>query len=221
MNGDIFQQVDEYLERLFDDTDEALRQTQLRAQQADLPAISVSPIQGKLLHLFAKMLQAKRILEIGTLGGYSTIWLARGMAEGGRLVTLEADPRHAEVAQQNIAGAGLDDQVEIIVGPALDALPRLETDPRAPFDLVFIDADKESYPAYLEAAVKLSHPGTVILADNVVRAGAVLNPDPEDAKSIGASQFNLELAEHPELDSIIFQQVGAKGHDGLAIAVVN
>lgn len=162
------------------------------------------------------MLGARRILEIGTLGGYSTIWLARGLAAGGKLITLEADPKHAAVASSNIARAGLADAVEVRVGKALDTLPQLE----GPFDLIFIDADKVSYPEYLQWSVRLSRPGTVIVADNVVRKGAIVDADSSDRNVLGVRRFNEILAAEPRLTATTIQTVGSKGYDGFTIARV-
>jgi len=185
---------------------------------ARLPPIQISPGQGKLLYLLAKIHGAKRILEIGTLGGYSTIWLARALGSHGRVVTLESDPHHAAVAQANFRLAGLSDQIEIITGPALATLPDLQKRADPPFDLVFLDADKLNYTNYLDGALKLVRPGGLIIADNVIREGAVLDPATTDESAIGAARFNAALAAHPRLEAIVLQQVGIKGHDGLAIA---
>ena len=218
-------EVDAYIDDLFACTDPVLQAAQQRADQAGLPRIQVSASQGKLLYLLARMVGANRILEIGTLAGFSTIWLARALADGGKLVSLELEQTHAEVARQNLADAGMDERVEMIVGPAIESLARLEKQMRGQpgrpkFDLIFMDADKASYPAYLEWCVRMSRPGTVLLADNVVREGAVLAPDPEDESAVGAAAFNAALAAHPRVESVVMQQVGVKGHDGMAIAVV-
>ncbi|MCW2967142.1 MAG: O-methyltransferase [Solirubrobacteraceae bacterium] len=179
-----------------------------------LPPHEVSPPQGKLLELLARSCGAARILELGTLAGYSTLWLARGLRDGGRIVTLEADPAAAAVARANIERAGMGDVVELIEGAALDTLPGL----RGPFDLVFIDADKRSNPAYLEHALRLTRPGSEIVADNVVRGGAVL--DPQDDSARGARAFLELLSAESRVDATVIQTVGAKGHDGFALAVV-
>jgi predicted O-methyltransferase YrrM len=170
--------------------------------------------------LFARMLNARNILEIGTLGGYSTIWMARGLAEGGRLITLEYEPRHAEVAMANLVRAGLSDRVEIRVGRAGDTLPKLVEEGRGPFDLVFIDADKQGYTEYLEWSMKLSRQGTVIVADNVVRNGAIIDPASSDEMVQGIRRFNRALAAEKRLSATEIQTVGSKGYDGLAIATV-
>ncbi len=183
---------------------------------AGLPAHEVSPPQGKLLHLLARAIGARTILEFGTLGGYSTIWLARALPAGGRLVTLEADPGYAQTARSNIERAGLGGLVDLRVGPALETLPHLD----GPFDLIFIDADKRSNPEYLEWSLRLAREGTLIVADNVVRAGAVLDPETEDPSVRGVRDFIAMIAAEPRLDATAIQTVGAKGWDGFVLAVV-
>jgi predicted O-methyltransferase YrrM len=183
---------------------------------AGLPAIDVAPNQGRLLHILARMVGARRILEIGTLGGYSTIWLARALAAGGRLVTLEAEPRHATVARANIAAAGLADRVEVVVGPALATLPTLA----GPFDFVFIDADKRSNADYLGEALRLARPGAVIVCDNVVRDGRIADPDDASPAVAGTRRFFDRLGAEPRLVATAIQTVGVKGWDGFAIAFV-
>jgi predicted O-methyltransferase YrrM len=217
---ELFAALDGYIDGLFAPEDPALSAALADAEAAGLPDIQVSAGQGKFLYLLAKLAGARRILEVGTLGGYSTIWLARALPEGGRLVTLELERRHADVAARNVARAGLADKVEIIVGPALESLPALAARGQAPFDLVFLDADKVNYPAYFRAAMGMVRPGTLILADNVIRGGAVLNPRPEDPSSGAARDFNAMIAADPRLESIVLQQVGVKGHDGIAISRV-
>ncbi len=211
-----FEAVDNYIDSLFVPDDPALQGAIDRARAHGLPAIEVSPGQGKLLYLLARIAGARRILEIGTLAGYSTIWLGRALPKDGELVSLERDPKHADVARASLKAAGLDGQCDVRSGAALDLLPGLEPS----FDLIFIDANKESYPAYLNHAVRLARPGGLIIADNVVRKGTVLAPPGIDPQAIGAAAFNQSLAEHPHLEAIILQQVGIKGHDGLAIARV-
>jgi predicted O-methyltransferase YrrM len=184
---------------------------------AGLRPIDVSPLQGKFLHLIARAIGARRILEIGTLGGYSTLWLARAVGEAGRVVTLELQPWNAEVARANLAGAGVGDRVEIRVGAALDLLPAVE----GPFDLVFIDADKASQDAYLAWALKLARPGAVIIGDNVVRDGEVANPETRDPNVQGVQRFIDLLAAEPRLSATAIQTVGSKGWDGFAFAVVD
>lgn len=182
---------------------------------AGLPPIAVSVQQGKFLSLLATAMGARRILELGTLGGFSTIWLARGAGPQGQVVTLEYEPKHAEVARANLQRAGLADRVEVIVGAALDTLPSVT----GPFDLVFIDADKENYPAYLDWAVRLARPGAVIVADNVIRQGQILEPE-ADALARAVRQTLQAMGEHPRLDTAVIQTVGAKHWDGFAFAVV-
>ena len=181
-----------------------------------LPKIDVSATQGKMLGLFVRMTKASRVLEIGTLGGYSTIWMAGALADGGKLVTIEVSERHAAVARKNVERAGLGDRVEIRVGAALDVLRSLE----GPFDLIFIDADKVNYPGYLREALRLSRPGTVIIGDNVVRGGAVIDPDSGDPNVRGVREFLQIMAKEPRLSGTVIQTVGEKGWDGFALAVV-
>jgi predicted O-methyltransferase YrrM len=216
MTQEQFADVDRYLVDLFVGEDTALDRAQEAADAAGLPQIQVAPNQGKLLMLLALVSGAKRILEIGTLGGYSTIWLARALRETGKLVTLEFEPLHAKVARRNIDAAGLGDRVDIVVGPALSTLPGLD----GPFDLVFIDADKENYAGYLEWSIRLSRPGTLIIADNVVREGKVIDAGETEPRVVGARQFNALLAADPRVDATAIQVVGGKGWDGFAIARV-
>jgi predicted O-methyltransferase YrrM len=220
MSNETWTAVDRYLTDLFLPPDAALDAALAASVAAGLPDIQVAPIQGKFLSLLALMRGAANILEIGTLGGYSTIWLARALPPGGRLVTLEYEPKHAEVAQANVARAGLADLVEIRMGPALETLPKLAAEGREPFDLTFIDADKENYPAYLDWALKLSRPGSLIIADNVVREGAVIDPADNRPDVVGTRQFNEKLARDSRLMATAIQVVGCKGHDGLAMALV-
>ena len=187
---------------------------------AGLPSIDVSPQQGKLLHLLARMCGARRILEIGTLGGYSTIWLARALAPDGVVVTLEADPRHAEVARANFSRAGVTDRIDLRVGAALETLPRIEAEGGGPFDVVFIDADKEHNADYLAWALRLARPGTVIVGDNVVRSGKITDPAQTDPRVKGTQRFFELLASEPRLTATAIQTVGAKGWDGFALALV-
>jgi predicted O-methyltransferase YrrM len=209
--------VDAYVsERLLADADPVFEAI-LRANAAGgLPAIDVSPAQGKFLHLLVKIAGARRILEIGTLGGYSTVWMASALPPEGRLVTLEYAPHHAEVARENIARAGLLERVEVRQGAALDLLPALA----GPFDLVFIDADKPNNPGYLDWALKLSRPGTVIILDNVVRDGQVTDMSSGDRNVQGSRAAFDFFHDHPELDTTALQTVGLKGYDGFALAVV-
>jgi predicted O-methyltransferase YrrM/quinol monooxygenase YgiN len=211
--------VDDYLEELFTPPDPALQATLDSSAAAGLPPIQVSATQGKLLHVIARSMGARRILEIGTLAGYSTIWLARALPADGRLVTLELDPKHAEVARANVARAGLADRVEIRIGRALDTLPRLAAEHAGPFDLTFIDADKVGYTDYLDWAIKLSRPGSLILADNVIRDGAVTESTTGDEMVDGIRRFTAALAADPRVSATAVQTVGAKGYDGFAAAV--
>ena len=210
--------IDDYIQDLFP-PDNALVQALESSEQAGLPQINVSPNQGRLLYVLALMSGARKILEIGTLGGFSTINLARALPQGGRLITLEYSPKHAEVARANIERAGLGDVVEVRVGAALDTLPEIERAGEGPFDLFFIDADKESYPAYLDWAIRLSRPGSVILSDNLIRDGAVMDPPPDNTAAQAIARFNRELAANPRLESIILP-VMRENVDGLGISVV-
>ena len=214
--------VDKYLTDLFVPPDPAFDAALDASRAAGLPAINVSPSEGKLLHLLARSHGAKRILEIGTLGGYSTIWLARALPAPptGKLVTLEFNPVHADVARANIDRAGLSEIVDIRVGRAIDALPKLEAERAGPFDLIFIDADKPSNPDYLAWSLRLSRPGTLIIADNVVRGGDVLDAASTDASVRGIREFNELLAAEPRVSATAIQTVGSKGHDGFALALV-
>jgi predicted O-methyltransferase YrrM len=211
------QQVDTFLNSTLIGDDPVLSAALEASDSAGLPPIAVSAQQGKFLSLLAGATGSRRILEIGTLGGFSTIWLARGAGPEGRVVTLEYEAKHAEVAKANLERAGVGERVEIVVGAALDTLPTLTG---GPFDLVFIDADKENYVAYLEWAIKLSHPGSVIVADNVVREGRVLRPQPDDHAAQAVRQTIEAMGQHPRLDTAVLQTVGAKNWDGLAIALV-
>ncbi|WP_294537547.1 O-methyltransferase [uncultured Rhodoblastus sp.] len=212
--------VDDYIVGRLVPPDSALDAALAANRAAGLPAIDVSPAQGKLLQLFARMVGARKVLEIGTLGGYSTIWLARALPADGLVVTLEALPRHAEVARQNIERAGLSARVEIRVGPALETLPVLAREGGGAFDLVFIDADKRGNPDYLQWAIKLARVGAVIVVDNVVRDGAVLDADSDSADIQGIRRFYDDLAGDARLSATAIQTVGAKGWDGFAIAFV-
>jgi predicted O-methyltransferase YrrM len=204
--------VDRYLESLLVASDPALD----AARAGDLPAIEVAPVQGKLLHLLALLVGPRAILELGTLGGYSTIWLARAVAPDGRLITLEASPTHAAAARENLARAGLSDVVTVIVGSALETLPTLA----GPFDLVFIDADKQHNAEYFDWAIRLGRPGTLIVADNVIRGGAVLDDEADDPRVAGMRRFFERLGAEPRVSATAIQTVGVKGYDGFALAVV-
>jgi len=213
--------VDRYIEELFVQSDPALEAALKASAEAGLPAIQVSPAQGKLLQILARAVGARSILEIGTLGAYSTIWLARALPAGGRLVTLEANPKHAEVAGSNIARAGLAEVVDLRLGPARETLPQLAAEGRGPFDLVFIDADKPGYSDYFEWALKLGRRGSLIIADNVVRKGAVTDANSDDASVKGIRRFNESVQAEPRVSATAIQTVGSKGYDGIAIAVIN
>ncbi len=211
--------IDGYIEDLFNPNDEELADALKESQRNGLPEIHVSPNEGKLLYILAKISGAKKALEIGTLGGYSTIWLARALPDGGRVLSLEYEAKHAEVARANIARAGLADRVEVRVGAALDLLPQIQASGEGPFDLFFIDADKVNYPAYLEWAIKLSRPGSVILSDNLIRDGAVIEPPADDPAAAATARFNRMLATNPRLESIIVPII-RENTDGLGITVV-
>lgn len=212
--------VDHYLEDALGLSDAVLDAALATAKTAGLPEIAVTPAQGKLLWLLARSRGARRILEIGTLGGYSAIWLARALPPGGRLVTLELDPKHAAVAVANFARAGLAPLVDLRVGPALETLPKLAAEGAAPFDLVFVDADKAAMPLYFEWALKLASPGALLVFDNVVREGGVLDDSGADPSVAGVRRLNEMLAAEPRVSATTIQTVGAKGWDGLAIAYV-
>ncbi len=213
-------EVDEYFEDLFLSPDAVLDAALESSHAAGLPAISVTPGQGKFLALLAQARGARTILEIGTLGGYSTIWLARALPTGGRLVTLEYEPKHAEVARRNLARAGLERVVDLRLGRALDTLPRLAEEAQGPFDFVFIDADKEAYTEYFEWALRLSRRGTLIVADNVVRDGDVVDVESGDSRVQGIRRFNERVAREPRVSATAIQTVGGKGYDGFVIALV-
>jgi predicted O-methyltransferase YrrM len=220
MSDNQWTSVDEYFVNLLLPPDGALEETLRRSTAANLPPIAVAPNQGKLLELLARVQQSRRILEIGTLGGYSTIWLARALPADGTLVTLELEPVHAGVARQNIDGAGLGTLVDIRVGPATESLQALIDGDAEPFDFVFIDADKEGYPRYLELTLQLSRPGTVIVADNVVRDGEVTNATSTDERVHGIRAFLEMAAANDRIDGTAVQTVGSKGYDGFALFVV-
>jgi predicted O-methyltransferase YrrM len=208
--------VDRLFDGLLHTEDEALIAARASTETAGMPAIEVSAQHGRLLSLFARITRAKRVLEIGTLAGYSTICLARGVGPQGHVVTLEYEPRHAEVARENLTRAGVADRVEIIVGAALDTLPTVS----GPFDMFFIDADKENNRAYVEAAIALAEPGALIVVDNIARGGRVLDPAPDDLQAAAVRDALAMMGEHPRLDTAAIQTVGAKGWDGFAVAVV-
>ena len=212
--------VDEYFAALFIKPDAALTSALHSSAEAELPDINVAPNQGKLLQLLVSMCGAKRVLEVGTLGGYSAIWMARALPFGGQVVTLELDPRHAEVARMNFRNAGLDKITTLRQGAALDSLQQLIDEKAEPFDLVFIDADKANIPEYFQLSLKLTRAGSVIIVDNVVRKGEVINPHSIDPSVIGVRQFNDLVAAEPRVSATALQTVGAKGYDGLVIMQV-
>lgn len=220
MTQEIWTAVDSYVEGLLFPPDEALDAARAASAEAGLPEIAVTPSQGRLLYLLAKMMGAKRILEIGTLGGYSTIWMARALPADGRLVTLEADRKHFEVAQRNIQHAGLARLVEGRLGRALETLPRIAAEGAGLFDFVFIDADKENTANYFEWALRMARPGTAIVVDNVVREGEVTNPKSTDASVQGIRRFNEALAREPRVSATTIQTTGSKGYDGFTLALV-
>ena len=210
--------VDRYITDHLLPQDDALEAALRASAEAGLPNIAVSPAQGKMLMLLARMQRARTILEIGTLGGYSTIWLARALPAGGRVVTLEYDPKHAEVARKNIARAGLSGVVEIVVGAALETLPKVQA--RGPFDMFFIDADKPSNPDYFAWALRLSRPGSLIIVDNVVRDGAIVDAARSDPPLEGTRRLYEAMAKEPRVTATAIQTVGTKGYDGFAMAMV-
>ena len=220
MTQELWTAVDNYIDETLHLTDATLHDTIEANARGGLPAIDVTASQGKLLQLLARLVNARRILEIGTLGGYSTIWLARALPADGKLITLEFDPRHADVARENIERAGVSHIAEVRTGAALDSLPGIEAEGEGPFDLFFIDADKVNNPVYLEWAIKLSRPGSVIIVDNVVREGGLADATSDDS-AIRASRKVVELmhADH-RLDGTVLQTVGTKGYDGFAVAIV-
>jgi predicted O-methyltransferase YrrM len=221
MTQETWTKVDEYLVETLSLEDADLQGIQAAADVAGLPPIQVSAAQGKFLELVARFIGAKNILEIGTLGGYSTIWLARGLAEGGRVITLELDPRHAEVAVANFERTALENTIEMRQGAALDTLPMLAKEGAGPFDLIFIDADKPNIPAYFEWSMKLARPGAVIIVDNVVREGAVADSASTDTAVKGVRRLNELMASDSRVNATVLQTVGVKGYDGFAIAIVN
>lgn len=220
MSEDQWNAVDAYLTDMLAPADEVLTEALAASDAAGLPQIAVAPNQGKLLHLLALTQGAKRILEIGTLGGYSTIWLGRALPSDGQLVTLEFDPAHADVARANLARAGLDKIAEVRVGAALDTLAQLEAEGAGPFDMFFIDADKANNPNYVEWAVKLSRPGSLIIVDNVVRGGGITDATSEDGAIKGTRRMYELVSEHPRLTATAVQTVGSKGYDGFLMARV-
>jgi len=218
-NDQLAQQIDAYIGQLFIPHDDTLAQGLKDASAADLPSINVSANEGKLLYLIAKMAKAKRVLEIGTLGGYSTTWLARALPPDGKVITLELEQRHADVARRNLDRNGVDERVEIRVGRATDSLRKMIETSEAPFDVIFIDADKENYIEYLNLSLQLAHVGTVILADNLIRNGRGLADQPVDDNARAVKAYNETIAKHPRLDSIILPIIRTN-LDGLSISIV-
>jgi predicted O-methyltransferase YrrM len=212
--------VDDYINNLFIGIDPALDAALTASDANGLPSIQVAPNQGKLLMLLARAQKARSILEIGTLGGYSTIWLARALPRDGRLISLELEQKHAAVARSNIARAGLADRVEVRVGPATESLKQLAAEKHEPFDFIFIDADKTGYPEYLRRSIELSRAGTMIIADNVVRQGAIADAESGDAAVQAVRRMHDMLANEPRVSATVLQTVGSKGYDGWAIALV-
>lgn len=220
MQEQVFAEVDRFIDETIVNEDEALRATVEAAEAAGLPSIQVSPPQGKLLQLLVRLVGARRILEFGTLGGYSAIQMARALPPDGLLTTLEVDPRYAEVARRSIARAGVGDQVEVRVGPALETLSELEREDVEPYDLVFIDADKANSPAYFAWSIDRTRPGGVIVADNVVRDGALADAESSDERIIAQRRLHEMLAVEPRISATTIQTVGVKGYDGFLIALV-
>ena len=212
--------VDDYVDALLVGQDAGLRDALEASDAAGLPSISVTPAQGKVLNLLARSIGARAILEIGTLGGYSTIWLARGLQPGGRLITIEADEKHAAVARENIARANVAAMVDLRIGRALDVLPFIEREGLGPFDLVFIDADKPNTPDYFKWALRLARIGTLILIDNVVRNGAIADADSQDPAVVAMRRVLAMVASEPRVSATVLQTVGEKGYDGLALVLV-
>lgn len=221
MNEDIFLKVDNYISNLLGQEDKALTDTIASLDNENIPQMSVSANLGKFLQVLMISCNAKKVLELGTLGGYSTIWMARALPENGKLISLEIDKRYADVAKKNIENAGLAQKVDIRVGKALDILPNLIAQNDEPFDFIFIDADKPPYTEYFEYAIKLSRPGTLIVCDNVVREGKILDKNSQDEKVRGVQRLNESLKENKNVTATIMQTVGSKEHDGMVIAVVN
>ena len=221
MSEELWSAVDSYLVERLLGADPVLDAALKANADAGLPSIDVSPTQGKLLHLLARMRGAKRILEIGTLGGYSTIWLARALPADGKLISLEFEPKHARVARGNIESAGLAGRVEVRVGAALDSLPKLHAEGAEPFDFIFVDADKENIPAYFEWSLRMARAGTAIVVDNVVREGEIIDADSVDPRVQGCRRFYEMLSGDQRVSATAIQTVGSKGHDGFALLVVN
>ena len=220
MSEQLWTDVDQYLIEQYFEPDPTLDAALAASTAGGLPSINVSPTQGKLLHIYAKMIQAKKILEIGTLGGYSAIWMARALPASGKLVTLEFDPKHAAVAENNFVAAGVADRIDLRIGRAIDHLPKLHAEQGGSFDLIFIDADKQSTADYFSWAMRLSHPGTVIIVDNVIRKGRVIDPAGDDAVR-GIRRFNDAVRGEKRVTATALQTVGSKGYDGFTLLLVN
>lgn len=221
MNNTVFNEVEKFINTLFVKEDPALLKTKQTIIDGKLPLISVSENQGMLLHILSRLCNPKRILEIGTLGGYSTIWMARALQPGGQLISLELEQHHADVALANFTEAGLEGKISIRIGNALETLPKLLEEGAGPFDVIFIDADKEPYAEYFQWALKLARPGTLIIADNVVREGKILDKSTSDSEVIGVQRLIGLMAATPEITATIIQTIGNKNHDGIALAIVN
>jgi predicted O-methyltransferase YrrM len=220
MTQEVWEAVDKYFDKMLIPHDSTLDDALAAAAAAKLPAIQVSSVQGKLLQLLARIMGARNILEIGTLGGYSTIWMARALPEGGRIITLEADPKHAEVARKNFARAGVESKVELRLGKALDTLPKVAADGLGPFDMFFIDANKSNMPEYFEWSLKLARTGSVIIADNVVREGAVLDAKSKDDDIQGIRRFLEMVGKEKRVSGTAQQTVSTKNYDGFALVLV-
>jgi predicted O-methyltransferase YrrM len=218
---ELFAKVDNYISDLLAKEDIVLTETLQAIRDAGLPPHSISANQGKFLQVMMMLCNARRVLELGTLGGYSTIWLARALPEGGKIVSIESDKHHAEVAMENIIRAGLSEKVHVRIGNALDVLPRIIKEKEEPFDMIFIDADKPPYPEYFQLALKLSRPGTLLIFDNVLREGKVLDDNSTDEKVQGVCRLNKILSESKQVTATILHTVGIKEYDGMAIAIVN
>ena len=221
MSQELWTDVERYIDGLLIPSDPVLEAAVAASEAAGLPAIAVTPGQGKLLYLLARVQRARRILEIGTLAGYSTLWMARALPAEGCIVTLEADPKHCEVAQANLARADVAPLIDLRLGRALDTLPELAAEGLEPFDMVFIDADKENTEAYFRWALRLSRAGAVIVVDNVIREGEVADPDSSDPQVQGIQRFNEAIAADPRVEATTIQTVGSKGYDGFTLAIFN
>ncbi len=220
MPEEIWNKVDDYLDRMIVDQDHALLAALKDSEEADLPRINVSPPQGKMLHILARSLSAKRILEMGTLGAYSTIWLARALPDDGEMLSLEVNQKHAEVSRRNLERANLSKKVKIILGTALDSLSTLYKNGSKPFDFIFIDADKQNYPGYFDWAIKLSHSGSMIVVDNVVRKGSIIETGNTDPNVKGVKEMLSSIRSYKNIIATAIQTVGVKGHDGFALIYV-